>query len=128
LCTLLLSFMPSKSPVTSSLIIDEPSWLSDLICCGQTHIMNNWSWGPGMINTVDRNYLLPRRISTKPSAPKVAHGVWMTTVYSAGSWPSHRSIVCKRRRLPWCPELAKKHVDDCFGLAPTKGILVICRN
>ncbi len=128
LCTLLLSLSPLKAPVTSPPIIDEPSWFLDLICCGQTHIVSNWSWGPGTINTVDHNYLFSQRILTKPSASKVVHGVWMTTLYSAGSWLRHRLIVCKRRRLPWCAESAKKHVEDCFGLAPKKGILVGCRN
>jgi hypothetical protein len=35
--------------------------------------------------------------------------------------------ICKSCQLPRCAESAKKHVDDCVGLAPMKGSLVVCR-
>ena len=38
----------------------------------------------------DIHYSPTRRISTKPSASDVAHGMWMANVHSAGSSPRHR--------------------------------------
>ena len=36
------------------------------------------------------NYSSPRRISTKPIASDVSHGVWMATVHSEGDSYNHR--------------------------------------
>ena len=42
--------------------------------------------------------------------------------YATGHEVSHS------RRLPWCAESAKKQGGESFGLAPTKRIIVVCRN
>jgi len=108
--SMLLPSSPSPSEPTPT--TSPPPTLNQpqLICCPNTYY--DVSWLLCVVYLVDamvsiiaqlivvcnhlhdgckwRNYSPPQRISTKPSASNITHGMWMTIVYSALSSPRHR--------------------------------------